>query len=251
MSAIRALLAEDEELMRERLREQLERVWPELAIVAEARDGVEAMELFERHAPQLVFLDIRMPGLSGLELAERIGERARIVFVTAYDQYALQAFESGAVDYLLKPVEEDRLAATANRVRRRWHEPVPDLAPLLARLREGLRAEPAQRMQWIKANVGKDLRLIAVDDVLFFQSDMKYTRVVMADGEALIRTPLKELLSSLDPERFWQIHRATIVNVRAVRGVEREGPEKQWIVLKGRPERLALSRQFYHLFRQM
>jgi DNA-binding LytR/AlgR family response regulator len=247
MNAIRALVAEDEELMRERLREQLARVWPELAIVAEARDGVEALELFERHSPQLVFLDIRMPGLSGLELAERIGERARIVFVTAYDRYALQAFESGAVDYLLKPVEEDRLAATANRVRRRWDEPAADLAPLLARLR----AEPAQRMQWIKANVGKDLRLIAVDDVLFFQSDMKYTRVVMADGEALIRTPLKELLSSLDPERFWQIHRATIVNVRAVRGVEREGPEKQWVVLKGRPERLALSRQFYHLFRQM
>lgn len=245
-----ALLAEDEPLMRERLREQLQQAWPELAIVAEAGDGDEALALFEIHRPSIAFLDIRMPGRDGLDVAAAIGSECHIVFVTAYDQYALRAFDAGAVDYLLKPVELDRLAACVERMRRTLAAPPPDLSPLLAQLRI---AHPAAttRLRWIKAAVGKQVRLIAVEDVLYFQSDTKYTRVVLLQSEALIRTPLKDLVNELDPERFWQVHRGTIVNVEAIASVLREDAEKQYVLIKGRPERLAVSRQFFHLFRQM
>jgi DNA-binding LytR/AlgR family response regulator len=245
-----ALIAEDEPLMRERLRELLGETWPELAIVAEAGDGDEALALFDIHKPSIAFLDIRMPGRDGLDVAASIGGDCHVVFVTAYDQYALRAFEAGAVDYLLKPVESERLAACVERVRRKLAAPPADLSALLAQLRSVVpQARP--QLRWIKAAVGKQVKMIAVDEVLYFQSDTKYTRVVLPQSEALIRTPLKDLVAELDPDRFWQVHRGTIVNVQAIASVLREDPEKQYVLIKGRNERLAVSRQFFHLFRQM
>jgi DNA-binding LytR/AlgR family response regulator len=236
--------------MRARLRESLATAWPELNIVAEASDGDAALECFEAHAPSVAFLDIRMPGRSGLDVAAEIGTRCHVVFISAYDQYALAAFEAGAADYLLKPVEPERLALAVDRVKRKLETAPADLSGLLAQLRSVVGPAGA-RLKWIKAAVGRQVKLIAVADVLYFQSDTKYTRVVLAGSEALIRTPLKELLAELDPERFWQVHRGTIVNVDAVSGVVREDAEKQFVVLKGRNERLPISRQFFHLFRQM
>ena len=245
-----ALIAEDEALMRERVKEKLAAVWPELAVVAEAEDGDEALALFAAHRPQIAFLDIRMPGQSGLDVAAAIGAQCHVVFITAYDQYALQAFDAGAVDYLLKPVEEDRLRTMVERLRRKLGTPPPDLSALVDALRQSAQA-PSGRMRWVKAAVGKQVKLIPVADVVYFQSDTKYTRVVLAAGEALIRTPLKELLAELDPEKFWQIHRGTIVNLDAVSGVLREDAERQFVLLKHRQEKLPISRQFTHLFKQM
>jgi DNA-binding LytR/AlgR family response regulator len=245
-----ALIAEDELLMRERLKERLAEAWPELEIVAEAADGDEALAAFDAHRPELAFLDIRMPGRTGLEVAAAIGAECHVVFITAYDQYAIAAFDAGAVDYLLKPVDAERLAVTVDRVRRKMAAAPADLSALIADLRSAVRGEDT-RLKWIKAAVGKQVRLIAVDDVVYFQSDTKYTRVVLAQSEALIRTPLKDLIGSLDPDRFWQIHRGTIVNVEAIAGVQREDAERQFVLLKGRAERLGVSRQFFHLFRQM
>jgi DNA-binding LytR/AlgR family response regulator len=172
------------------------------------------------------------------------------VFTTAYDQYAIAAFDAGAADYLLKPVETERLAQAVERVKRKLDSKPADLSALLAELKGNVRV-PAQRLNWIKAAVGKQIKLIAVDDVLYFQSDTKYTRVVLKDSEALIRTPLKDLVSELDPDRFWQIHRSTVVNLAQVAGVLREDAERQFVLLKSRPEKLAISRQFTHLFKTM
>ncbi len=250
MADVTALIAEDEPLMRERLREQLRDAWPELGIVAEAGDGDEALALFDIHRPSIAFLDIRMPGRDGLDVAAAIGSDCHVVFVTAYDQYALKAFEAGAVDYLLKPVEVDRLVACVERIRRKLSAPPQDLSALLAQLRVAIpSARP--RLRWIKAAVGKQVKLIAIDDVLYFQSDTKYTRVVLAQSEALIRTPLKDLIGELDADRFWQVHRGTVVNVDAIASVLREDAEKQFVLIKGRPDKLPVSRQFFHLFRQM
>jgi DNA-binding LytR/AlgR family response regulator len=245
-----ALIAEDEPLMRERLKEKLAEAWPELDIVAEAEDGAQALALYEEHRPQLAFLDIRMPGMTGLEVAETIAGGCHVVFITAYDQYALKAFEAGAVDYLLKPVDTERLHAMVERVQKKLPAPPEDLSSLLAELRASVRPSGA-RMKWIKAAVGKQVKLIPVTDVVYFQSDTKYTRVVLASGEALIRTPLKELLAELDPDKFWQVHRSTIVNLDAVAGVLREDAERQFVLLKQRQEKLPISRQFTHLFKQM
>ena len=250
MSRPTALIAEDEPLMRERLKEKLAEAWPELEIVAEASDGLAAIEAFEAHRPQIAFLDIRMPGRTGLDVAAAIGDECHIVFITAYDEYALKAFDAGAVDYLLKPVESDRLAAAVVRIRRKLATPPADMSALVAELRASIKSD-VPRMKWIKAAVGKQVKLIAVGDVAYFQADAKYTRVVIDGGEALIRTPLKELLAELDPEKFWQIHRGTIVNVDAVTGVLREDAERQFVLLKGRQEKLPISRQFTHLFKQM
>jgi DNA-binding LytR/AlgR family response regulator len=245
-----ALIAEDEPLMRERLKEKLAEAWPELDIVAEAADGNQALELLQEWQPQIAFLDIRMPGRTGLDVAAAIGGDCHVVFITAYDQYALSAFDAGAVDYLLKPVEGDRLAATVERIKKKLHSPPADLSALLAELRATVKGD-APRMKWIKAAIGKQVKLIAVGDVVYFQADTKYTRVVLGNGEALIRTPLKELLAELDPDKFWQVHRGTIVNLDAVSGVLREDAERQFILLKHRQERLPISRQFTHLFKQM
>jgi DNA-binding LytR/AlgR family response regulator len=245
-----ALIAEDEPLMRERLKDKLEEVWPELAIVAEAEDGDQALDLFAQLRPQIAFLDVRMPGRTGLDVASEIGARCHVVFITAHDEYALKAFEAGAADYLLKPVETDRLTAMKERMERKLATPPIDLSDLLAQLRSSVQGD-AGRMKWVKAAIGKQVKLIPVGDVLYFQSDTKYTRVVLASGEALIRTPLKDLLAELDPEKFWQVHRGTIVNLDAVSGVLREDAERQFILLKNRQEKLPISRQFTHLFKQM
>ena len=250
MTAVRALIAEDEPLMRQSLCEALQELWPALDIVAEASDGPSALEAFERLRPDLVFLDIRMPGMTGLEVAAAIGHACHVVFITAYDQYALAAFDAGAADYLLKPVERERLAVAIERVQRKLDSAPADMSGLLARLKTAM--EPrGEKLRWIKAAVGKQVKLIAVSDVIYFQSDTKYTRVVMARSETLIRTPLRELLDQLDADRFWQVHRGTIVNVDAVQAVLREDAEKQFLLLKERPERLPVSRQFFHLFKQM
>jgi DNA-binding LytR/AlgR family response regulator len=250
MSRPTALIAEDEPLMRERLKEKLAEVWPELEIVAEAEDGEQALVLYAEHQPQLAFLDIRMPGMTGLDVAAVIGDGCHVVFVTAYDQYAVQAFDAGAVDYLLKPIETERLQTAVERIRSKLSSPPQDLSALVNALRA--RAPGGvPRMKWITAAVGKQIKLIPVADVVFFQADTKYTRVVLATGEALIRTPLKELLAELDPDRFWQVHRGTIINLDAVAGVLREDAERQFILLKNRQEKLPISRQFTHLFKQM
>ncbi|MEO8486675.1 MAG: LytTR family DNA-binding domain-containing protein [Betaproteobacteria bacterium] len=245
-----ALIAEDEPLMRERLKEKLAEAWPELLVVAEAADGDEALALVDLHAPRIAFLDIRMPGRSGLDVAAAIGGDCHVVFITAYDQYAIAAFDAGAVDYLLKPVESERLAQTVERVKAKLASAPADLSQIVAELRARGQARPA-RLQWIKAAVGKQIKLIPVDEVVYFQSDTKYTRVVLAQSEALIRTPLKDLLAELDPDRFWQIHRSTIVNVAALSGVLREDAERQFALFKARPDKLPISRQFTHLFKQM
>jgi DNA-binding LytR/AlgR family response regulator len=245
-----ALIAEDEPLMRERLKEKLAEAWPELDIVAEAADGNQALVLFDEWRPRIAFLDIRMPGKTGLDVAAAIGEFCHVVFITAYDQYALKAFDAGAVDYLLKPVESDRLAATVERLQKKLASPPTDLSALLAELRATVNADPP-RMKWIKAAIGKQVKLIPVEEVVYFQADTKYTRVVLASGEALIRTPLKELLAELDPQKFWQVHRGTIVNLNAVSGVLREDSERQFVLLKNRQEKLPISRQFTYLFKQM
>lgn len=245
------LIAEDEPLMLERLQELLTRLWPQGDIVAIAENGPDAWDAFLEHEPSVVFLDIRMPGMSGLDVARKIGRQAHIVFITAYDQYAVEAFETGSVDYLLKPVEEQRLALAIERLKDKLNAAPPDLHLLLRSLQSAAKpSTPLAPMKWIKATVGKQIRLINVADVLFFQSDTKYTRVVMADSEALIRTPIKDLLSTLDGEQFWQIHRSYLVNVSQIAAAERVDAERMQLILKDHSEKLPVSRNFTHLFRE-
>jgi DNA-binding LytR/AlgR family response regulator len=254
---VRAIIADDERLMREQLRTRLAEVWPELEVVAEAKNGAEAVEAVFQHRPDFAFLDIRMPGMTGVEAAREIGTACHVVFITAYSEYAVEAFQQGAVDYVLKPAERERLELTVARLRQRIGEKPADLRQLLTDLSERLaRAEgkpaPAkQHLQWIQASMGQQLRLIPVSEVLFFTSDEKYTRVQTATYEALIRKPIKELIEELDPEQFWQIHRATIVNARAIAGVTRDFRGRQLVLLKNFPEKLEVSRSFTHLFKQM
>ena len=245
----RILIAEDEPLMRERLAGMLAACWPEADIVLQAENGNDAWDGFLEHEPEVVFLDIRMPGLSGLEVAERIGDGAHVVFVTAYDQYAVEAFDAGAVDYLLKPVQADRLERAVARIRAKLANPPADLGDLLRHLKTSLPGARSEKLKWLKATVGRQIRLIDVDEVLFFQSDTKYTRVVLPDSEALVRTPLKDLLGGLDRDRFWQIHRGTLVNVGAIAAVERIDAERMQVLLRGCEEKLPVSRTFTHLFR--
>jgi DNA-binding LytR/AlgR family response regulator len=256
-----ALIADDEPLLREALRRQLAIVWPELEIVAEARNGREAVRLFDERHPDICFLDVHMPGLSGVDAANHIGRRAHLVFITAYDHYAVQAFARGALDYLLKPVEEARLTETVNRLKERLQSSRPainteqllqQLSEQLARLQGSGKNEP---LRWIRAQAGKTLRLIAIDDVDYLRSDAKYTIVAWRDGgkpvEAVVRTPLKELLGQLDAEQFAQVHRSVVVNLRAISHVKRHDNETADIHLKGRNEVLPVSRNYLHLFRQM
>ena len=248
------LVAEDEPLMRERLLELLAQCWPEARVVLVAENGNDAWDGFLEHEPDVAFLDIRMPGLSGLEVAERIGAMAHVVFVTAYDQYAVDAFDTGAVDYLLKPLQADRLDKAVARLRgklsMRIEGPGAGMGELLRHLKAALPGVRHERTRWIKASVGRQVRVIDVDEVLFFQADTRYTRIVLRDYEALVRTPLKDLLSGLDPDRFWQIHRATVVNVNAILAAERIDAERMQVLVKGSDEKLAVSRTFVHLFRE-
>lgn len=258
MSHPRAIIAEDEALFRDALVAALAKTWPELEIVATCADGNAAIDALTRHAPELAFLDIRMPGQTGLEVASALVDASPetiVVFVTAYDQYALKAFESGAVDYLLKPVDEARLAATVARLKKRLSQEAPDtvaLAALARNLASTLAKQtPEPALTWLTASVGKETRLIGMDEVLYFQSDSKYTAVVTKDGEALLRTPLKDLVGRLDPDVFKQIHRATVVNMRAVGGVTRDDSGRGTLRLKDRSESLAVSLTFMPLFRNM
>jgi DNA-binding LytR/AlgR family response regulator len=254
-----AIIADDERLMRDQLRMRLEQVWPELEIVGEARNGEEAVDLVGQHQPDLTFLDIRMPGKTGMEAAREIGERSQIVFVTAYDQYAVEAFERGAVDYVLKPSEPERLKVTVERLKERLQarqgKPgavVNDsVTAMLSQLAEKIAAPKPKHLQWIQASIGQDLRMIPVEDILFFRSDEKYTCVQTATFEALIRKPVRDLADELDPALFWQIHRATLVNVNAIEGVTRDIRGRHLVLVKGRSEKLEVSRSFLHLFKQM
>jgi DNA-binding LytR/AlgR family response regulator len=251
-----AIIADDERLMREQLRARLGEVWPELAILAEAKNGEEAVAAVQEHRPDLAFLDIRMPGMTGIEAAREIGDACHVVFITAYNEYALDAFEHGAIDYVLKPAEADRLAITVTRLQKRLGSKPSDLSALLSQLSAKLDATGSSgggrgHLQWIQASVGQQLRLIPTAEVLFFRSDEKYTRVQTESFEALIRKPIKELIDELDPAQFWQIHRATIVNAEAIAGVTRDFRGRQLVLIKGHPEKLEVSRNYTHLFKQM
>ncbi len=249
-----AIIADDERLMRDQLRSRLEQVWPELQILDEAKNGEEAVQMVEQHKPDLAFLDIRMPAKTGLEAARDIGSKAHIVFITAYDQYAVEAFDQGAVDYVLKPADPERLGKTVERLKARLQsETEPnDMSNMLAQLAKQLGIAPKPNyLQWIQASIGQELRLIPVEDILFFQSDEKYTRVQTATYEALIRKPVRDLADELDPHLFWQIHRSTLVNSKAISGVVRDMRGRHLVQIKGLTEKLEVSRSFVHLFKQM
>ena len=276
----RALIADDERLMREQLRARLQEVWPELEIVAEAKNGLEVVALTEQHHPNIVFLDIRMPGLTGVDAARQIAQLptydeadgwpgCEIVFITAYDQYAVQAFEQGVVDYVLKPAERERLMVTVQRIRQRMAERAkhsaegadaddaplpahtPDMQQLLQRLAGQLNPQASAKLQWIQATVRQAIQMIPVEDVLFFISDEKYTRVQTATVEALIRKPIKELVEEMDMNLFWQIHRSTLVNIKAIAGVSRDERGRQLVSVRGLTEKLEVSRSYTGLFKAM
>lgn len=253
---VTALIADDEPLLREHLRTNLARLWPELRIVDEARNGREAVEMFDIHQPDIVFLDVHMPGLNGIETARSIARRAHIVFFTAYEQYAVQAFEQGAVDYLVKPIIEARLADTIARLQQRLKQ-ANDLGvsydALLDRMATDMRQRTpkANYLQWIKASVGNSVRLIPVEQIAFLRSDDKYTLVAWDGGDALIRKSIRELSDELDPDRFAQTHRSVIVNLHYVSEVTRGMNETAELHIRGRPDVLPVSRSYLHLFRQM
>jgi len=273
----RALIVDDEPLLRTHLAHHLAQLWPELEICGEARNGREAVDLVAQLRPDVVFLDVHMPGMNGVDAARAMGPDVQIVFVTAYEQYAVAAFEQGAIDYLVKPFDAERLGESVSRLRRRLAErrraalaaageplapgadaeaPVGaagrDLDTVLAALADELRrrAPAGARLQWIRASVGQMIKLIPVDEVLYFRSDEKYTLVVWLGGEALIRKSIRELLDGLDPETFIQVHRSTIVNLRFVAQVVKGPNETAEVHLKGRPETLSVSRNHVHWFRQ-
>ena len=244
-----AVIAEDEPLLRSELRETLAALWPELVVAAEAEDGLEAMRALQAHRPQLLFLDIEMPGMTGLQVATQASRRCHVVFVTAYDKYALAAFEQGAVDYVLKPFSPARLAATVARLKERISTQPADLDGLLASLAQ---RDPAKsHLRWVKASQGQNVRLITVDEVFYFQADSKYTLVVTADGEALIRKSIKELIDELDPELFWPIHRGVVVNANAISALHRKLNGQLEVRLKARAETLPVSDAYAYRFRQM
>jgi DNA-binding LytR/AlgR family response regulator len=247
-----ALIAEDELLQRQALRELLASLWPELEIVAECCDGLTALAGLELHRPQIAFLDIRMPGASGLHVAERARLTAHVVFTTAYEEHAVRAFETGALDYVLKPVTAERLGRTVLRLHERLSGGLPDIAAALESLRRSLSIAPrAAYIQWITATVGNLIKMLPVEDILFFKSEDKCTRVVSRNEEAVIRTSLKELLDSLDPGAFWQIHRSVIVQVRAIKHVRRTGTWTMEVCVDGSSEVLPVSHAYQHQFRGM
>lgn len=255
---VTALIADDEPLLRESLVRLLANAWPELRIVAQARNGREAIELFDRHRPDVCFLDVQMPGKTGVEAAQHIGRRAHLVFVTAFVEYAIQAFDQGALDYLVKPVVPARLAETVTRLQERVRSAQPALNTdeLIQKLAARLDANASRLLKWVRASVGATVRLIPVDDIDYLRSDEKYTVVAYRDEsgeaqEAVVRIPLKELLPQLDVQTFAQVHRSVVVNLRAISQVTRGENETAAIRLKGREERLPVSRNYLHLFKQM
>jgi DNA-binding LytR/AlgR family response regulator len=262
----RALIADDEEHLRDYLETQLKTAWPELRVIAKAANGLEALRLIDEEAPDVAFLDIRMPGMTGLDVAARLVAGARpplIVFVTAFDQYAVEAFEHSAVDYLLKPASEERLAKTVAKLKGKLAAPAASsataaisaatLQALLQQLSGAAvaAAAPAPNLQWIRASQGDQTRLISIDEVIYFQSNDKYTSVFLADGESLIRTPISKLREQLDEQQFWQIHRSVIVAAKHVAGTRQDFRGRLMVQLKDRPEQLVVSRNYVDLFKQM
>jgi len=252
MHDITAIIADDEAPLRAFLRSMLAEVWPDLTILGEAQNGVEALDLMERHRPDIAFLDIRMPGLTGMDVADRISGTCRIVFVTAYDAYAVEAFDKAAVDYLLKPVSKERLEKAVMRLKEGLRARAPIPVEALRRVMEQISGDEGSRhLQYLRLQQGQSVRLLPVDDVVYFKAQDKYTQVMTLKGESLIRKPIKELTAELDPDRFWQIHRGTIVNVRFIDRVSRSLTGKGVVRLKGHSETLAVSKPYLHLFRQM
>jgi DNA-binding LytR/AlgR family response regulator len=247
----RAVIAEDEPLLRAELRRLLAKAWPDLEIAAEAEDGGEALEAVTLHRPDIVFLDVVMPGMTGIEVARAIAGRAHIVFVTAFDRFAIDAFESEAVDFIVKPVTAERIEATVARLQRRLGTKPPSLEALLADLAAAVGHRRKEPLRWITASQGKQTKLVMIQDVVYFQSDNKYTRVVTREAEVLIRTSIRHLLEELDPGLFRQVHRSTVVNLGEIRTLVRDDAGRGTIQLKSRPEELAVSEAFLPLFRQM
>jgi len=249
-----AVVADDERLMREQIVGRLKEAWPELVVVGEAGNGGEAVALVQELEPDVVFLDISMPGMDGIQAARAVAGKVHIVFVTAHDQYAISAFEQGAIDYVLKPAEPERLALTCERLRARLKQEPDPMNELLSQLSQRLGAgglKPREYLRWVQASVGANIRMIPTSDILFFRAEDKYTRVQTQTFEALIRKPIKALIDELDPDEFWQIHRSTVVRVDAVEQVSRNFRGNQFVHVKGRDEKLEVSRTFNHLFKQM
>jgi DNA-binding LytR/AlgR family response regulator len=252
--SVRALIADDEANLAQHLAARLAAQWPELEILPLAANGLEALRALDDDNPEVAFLDIRMPGLTGLEVARRADARTHVVFVTAFDQYAVEAFESEAVDYILKPVTDERLAACVGRLKRKLAaaEPPPALAAVLAQLARALPGSPGGgRLRWIRALAGEEVRQIPVDDVLYFRAADKYTCVITRAGESLIRTPLMELAQQLDPEVFWQVHRGTVVNMNEVAATRRDLGGRVFVKLRDGKTELAVSRAYAPRFKQM
>ncbi len=255
--SLTAIIAEDEPILRAQLKTKLGKLWPELNIVADVGDGEAALEAIAEYQPSLAFLDIQMPEMTGIEVARSLSAnkelKCHIVFVTAFDQYAVDAFNTGAIDYVLKPYSDDRLQAAVERLKERLSA-VPQQPQNLESLMQQLAAKlnpSSEKLKWIKANIGSNLRLIPIEDVLFFQSDEKYTLVATQEFDALIKTPIKEILEGVDAEKFWQIHRSTIVQAAAIDSVTRDFRGQATVKVKGRKENLTVSRPFSHLFKQM
>jgi DNA-binding LytR/AlgR family response regulator len=250
MRTLKAVIAEDEPVLRSELVSTLAKLWPELVICAEAEDGVEALHALEAHAPDVLFLDIEMPGMSGLEVARQASGRCHIAFVTAYDKYAVAAFEQGAVDYVMKPFSPARIATTISRLKQKAESAPANLHGLLKALADATKGT-REYLRWVTASSGSEIRLITVEEISFFRSDNKYTLVATAAGDSLIRRPIKELIAELDPDIFWQIHRSTLVNVNAIAGIHRDVGGHLSVKLKQRRETLMVSMPYVHLFRQM
>jgi len=247
---VRALVAEDEANLRDELCEGIMSLWPELQICARASDGGEALRAWEKYRPEVLFLDMRMPGCSGLDVARRASGRSHVVFVTAYEQFAIAAFEQGAVDYLLKPIEPARLAETVSRLKQRLRMAPVSLDGLLRELSQRIGTQP-EYLRWITASQGQEITLITSDEICYFHADQKYTVVATPERDALISRPIKELIQLLDPAVFWQIHRGTIVNIRHVAGISRDHRGQLRVRLKQRKELLTVSAAHAHKFKQM
>jgi DNA-binding LytR/AlgR family response regulator len=250
MRAVRAVIAEDEPVLRLELRQALSRLWPELMICADVEDGFEAVRALHEHAPIILFLDIEMPGLSGLEVAKQASGKCHVVFVTAFDSYAIAAFEQGAIDYVLKPFTAARLATSVARLRGRVGDAPAPIDGVLEVL-EASSSPVKEYLRWITASQGDDLRLITVEEICYIRADNKYTVIATPQQDSVIRRPIKELIEELDPRMFWQIHRGTLVNVNAIAGVTRSLSGQLCVKLKHRKETLPVSESYLHLFKQM
>lgn len=255
MADLKAIIADDETPLLLHLKKRLHDVWPELEICGEAKNGLEAWEMIRNHKPDFAFLDIRMPGMTGLEVAGKVLDNCRVVLITAYDQYAIEAFENDAVDYLLKPVTAERLGKTMERLKKRMDSGKQDheqfMRAIESVIERGRHGQVKEYLRWIKVLKSDSIRLIPVGDIFYFQATDKYTSVVTAEGEALIKKPIKELEEELDPKRFWRIHRGTIVNVESIEKVSTSITGRLIVKMRQGPELLTVSRSYTHLFKQM